>query len=100
MRWHPLIIKWCLHFRHLSSSCYDALRKYGCLSLPSQRTLRDYTHYAEAKSGFSMDVDRQLIDAVKVGTCEVWEKCVIVLMDEMYIREDLVYDKVSGMLYS
>ena len=98
MRWHPLMIKWCLHLRHLSSSGYEALKKSGCISLPSQRTLRDYTHYAKAVSGFSMDVDQQLIDAANVRTCEEWKKCIVVLMDEMYIREDLVYNKVSGML--
>jgi hypothetical protein len=38
MRWHPLIIK---HLRHLSSGYYEALRKSGCIALPSQRTLRD-----------------------------------------------------------
>lgn len=90
------MIKWCLHIRHLSSGAYEALRKSGCLSLPSQRTLRDYTHYAEAKSGFLMDVDRQLIEATQVGTCEGWKKCIVLLMDKMHIREDLVYDKVSG----
>ena len=45
MRWHPLMIKWCLHLCHFSSSGYEALRKSGCISLPSQRTLRDYTHF-------------------------------------------------------
>ena len=25
VRWHPLIIKWCLHLHHLSGSGYDAL---------------------------------------------------------------------------
>ena len=48
MRWHPLMIKWCIHLCHLSSGCYEALRKSRCLSLPSQRTLRDYTHIAAA----------------------------------------------------
>jgi len=97
MRWHPLMIKWCLHLRHLSSSGYEALRKSGCLTLPSQRTLRDYTHYAKATSGFSTDVDCQLISAAEVTVCPDWKKCVVVLMDEMHIREDLVYDKVTGM---
>ena len=96
MRWHPLMIKWCLHLRHLSSSSYEALRKSGCLSLPSQRTLRDYTHFAKAESGFSTAVDEQLIEAAQISTCPEWKKCVVLLMDEMHIREDLVYDKFSG----
>ena len=95
MRWHPLMIKWCLHLRHLSSSGYEALRKSGCITLPSQRTC-DYTHFATATSGFSCDVDRQLIDAAEIASSPEWKKCVLLLMDEMHIREDLVYDKFSG----
>ena len=98
MRWHPLIIKWCIHLRHLSSGCYEALRKSGCLSLPLQRTLRDYTHIAKAGSGFSTAVDQQLIDAAELATCPEWKKCVALLLDEMHIREDLVYNKFTGML--
>ncbi len=26
MRWHPLLIKWCLYLRHLSSGAYEMLR--------------------------------------------------------------------------
>lgn len=96
MRWHPLMIKWCIHLRHHSSGCYEALRKSGCLSLPSQRTLRDYTHIAAAASGFSAAVDQQLIDAAELATCPEWKKCVVVLLDEMHIREDLVYNKFTG----
>ena len=96
MRWHPLMIKWCLHLRHLSGSGYEALRKSGCITLPSQRTLRDYTHFATATSGFSCDVDRQLIDVTEIASSPEWKKSVVLLMDEMHIREDLVYNKFSG----
>ena len=98
MRWHPLMIKWCLIIRHLSSHAYETLRTSGCLTLPSQRTLRDYTHYADIKSGFSVEVDRQLIDAAQIRTSDERRKCVVLLLDEMHIREDLVFDKTSGMM--
>ena len=97
MCWNPIIIKWCIYLSHLSSGGYDALRKSGCISLPSQRTLWDYTHVANVTSGFSSDVDLQLFEAAKISTCPEYEKRVVVLMDEMHIRESLVYDKVSGM---
>ena len=73
-----------------------ALRKTGCLSLPSQRTLRDYTHFAKAVSGFSTAVDQQLRDRNMPGVEEV---CVVVLLDEMHIREDLVYNNFTGTSY-
>ncbi|KAL5469038.1 hypothetical protein EMCRGX_G030227 [Ephydatia muelleri] len=96
MRWHPLMIRWCLSLRHKSSGAYEALRDSGCLKLPSQRTLRDYTHYIEAKCGFSVEVDFMLQKAAKVESCPERDKCTILLLDEMYIREDLVYNKHSG----
>ena len=86
IRWHPLMIKWCLHLHHLSGSGYEALRKSGFITLPSQRTLRDYTHFADACSGFSCDVDQQLITAAEVDSCPEWKKKVVLLLDEMYIH--------------
>ena len=98
MRWDPLMIKWCLYLRHKSSGAYELLRDSGCISLPSQRTLRDYTHYVNATVGFSNEVDVQLSRAAKLESCESHEKCVIMLMDEMYVKEELVYEKHSGAL--
>ena len=36
MRWHPLMIKWCLYLRHLSWKPYETLQASGCVKLPSQ----------------------------------------------------------------
>ena len=82
----------CTVFR--SSGCYDTLRK--CLRLPSERALQDYMHYVEAKQGFDSAVDKLLIEAAKVQSCPEREKCVILILDEMHIREQLVYDKHFG----
>ena len=97
MKWDPVVIRWCLYLRHLSgSSAYEMLRESGVIKLPSQRTLRDYTYYTKAAPGFSDDVDRQLMEAAKLDTCAEFEKYVVLLMDEMHVMEDLVYDKHSG----
>ena len=61
MRWHPLMIKWCLYLRHQSSKAYETLREPGCIHLPSQRTLHDYTHCVQSGAEFSAGVDRQLL---------------------------------------
>lgn len=95
-RWHPLMIKWCIYLKHQSSKAYELLRDSGCIQLPSQRTLRDYTNCVKARAGFSTDVDRQLMQAANLASCPDWQKLTILLLDEMYIREDLVYDKHSG----
>ncbi len=61
-------------------------------------TLRDYTHHTEAAPGFSAEVDSMLMRAAEVDTCPERSKCMLLLLDEMHIREDLVYDKHSGEL--
>ncbi len=98
MRWHPAMIKWCLYLRHHSSKAYEMIRQSGCIHLPSQRTLRDYSHCVKSGAGFSAAVDCQLMQAAGLASCEAWEKLVVLLLDEMYVREDLVYEKQTGRL--
>ncbi len=74
------------------------LRSSGCLKLPSKRTLRDYTHYINSTIGFSNQVDQELARVAAITTCTEGQKCVVLLLDEMHIKEDLVYDKHSGAL--
>ena len=74
------------------------LRQSKCISLPSQRTLRDYTHHLKSEAGFSAGVDSQLLSAAKLEKCEERDKCVLLLLDEMYVKQDLVYDKNTGEL--
>ena len=59
-----------------------------------------YTHYIPAATGFSTDVNKQLVDAGRILTCEDYEKCVILLLDEMHISENLIFDKTTGALVS
>ena len=94
MRWHPFMIRWCIYLQYQSQSAYENIRQF--ISLPSQRTLRDYTHHIKAEPGFSSNVDTQLCNATRMGECEEWQKHVILLIDEMHIKEDLVFDKHTG----
>ena len=75
------------------------LKNSGVLKLPSQRTLRDYTYHTTSAAGFARDVDEQLMEAANLQSCPDREKCVVIVMDEMHIREELVYDKHSGTLF-
>ena len=68
MRWHPLIIHWCLNLKYLSSSCYHSLGTSGFIKLPSERTLRDYTHFIKSKPGFQDEVDHMLADEAKLSS--------------------------------
>lgn len=72
------------------------LRSSGVLTLPCQRTLRDYTYHTRSVPGFSGDVDRDLIDTASLQSCAERERHVIIILDEMHVRENLVYDKHTG----
>ena len=96
MRWHPAMIRWCLYLQHKSSGCYSTLRNSGVIKLPSQRTLRDYKHSSPSRSGFSVDTDLQLLDLLKDQKPAHLAKYVTVILDEMYVKEGLVFEKSSG----
>ena len=90
------MIKWALYLQYQSAGAYETVRSY--IALPSQRTLRDYSHHTKAHIGFSDETDKQLMSVADVTRIQDWQKYVVVLMDEMHIREDLIYDKHTGAL--
>ena len=91
-----MMIRWCLSLCHQSQKAYENAREI--LELPSQRTLRDYTHYCKASPGFSAEVDEQLCRAAVIHTLKDYQTCVLLLIDEMHIKENLVYEKHTGSL--
>ena len=96
MRWHPLIIRWCLNLKLISSAAYHATRSAGFIKLPSERTLRDYTHYFKSRAGFQLEVNQQLQKESKVSELPSNRQFCALLLDEMKLKEKLVYDKFDG----
>ena len=114
-RWHPLFIRWCLNIAALASSkAYSMMQDSGFITLPSKRTLRDYTHWFKSKPGFQLEVDKYLREEAKVDELDEWKRCsvmlrikkfecpcilliffrnVVVIFDEMKIHEDLVFGR-------
>ncbi len=90
--------RWCLYLRHFSSKAYDTICDSGCIVLPSQRTLRDYSNAVKADSGFSPQVDQQLLQAANLLLSPGYHGLTVLLLDEMHVREELVYNKHSGKL--
>jgi len=90
-RWHPMLIRWCLHLHMLSPAAYDAVQHV--LLLPSDRTLRDYTHYIKSGIGIQSEVTMQLTNEAKAETAKEWEKFVALAFDEVKVKEGIVYNK-------
>ena len=70
MRWHPLMIRWCIYLHHQPQGAYETLRQSECIKLPSQRTLHDYTHHIKPTISYSAGVDSQLYRTAKLDQCE------------------------------
>lgn len=99
IKWHPLIIRWALYLHYKSSGAYEALRNSGVINLPTTRTLRDYCHFSShCQAGFSAIADQQLLELIKQRKYTHLAKYVILLIDEMYLKEGLVYEKSTGAL--
>lgn len=60
MKWHPLVLRFALNIKYKSTAAYKALHYSGIVHLPSERTLIDYTHWTEPKTGLSIAFVEQL----------------------------------------
>ena len=53
--------------------------------------------YSTLSTGFSAAVDVLLADVAKTSSCPEKDRWIILLMDEMHVKENLVFDKHTGM---
>ena len=70
----------------VSPLAYRAMRNSGFIQLPSERTLRDYTHYYELKTGFQDEVDEQLWQEISALRLPEHRNHFGILLDEMKIN--------------
>ena len=98
MRWHPQVIRWCLHLCLVSGGGYRLLCELGLIQLLSERMLRDYTHYVPPQTGFQDGVPEQLAREAKLDEIEERQKFVCLMYDEMKIKEGLVYNNYTDQL--
>lgn len=97
IRWHPMMIRFALHLHLRSPSAYNALRESKVIKLPSDRTLRYYSNIVHPSAGFM----KELFDELKYESSKYShpsQKYVTLMFDEMSVKDDLVYDKVTGEL--
>ena len=98
MRWHPLIIRWCLSIYLVSPAAYRQMASKGnkFIVLPHVSTLKKYINYTEPTSGFNPDVIEQFVLDSRLATLKEFEKNVSLSFDEIKIKSGLVYKKGTG----
>ena len=96
MKWHPMMIRLALLIHSRGPAVYKTLRDTGVLKLPGETTLRDYTNYVQPQTGFNPEVVSEIQTAAEKLPEE--QRFVVLLHDEMSIKEDLVWDSKTGKL--
>ena len=93
-----MIIRFCLSLASKSKSGYEELRNSNILVLPSSRTLRDYKNAIAPQTGFR----KQIIDDLNKLTRDYFDiqRHFCLLIDEMKITSNLVFDKKKTMVSS
>ena len=103
MRWHPVVLRWCLQQHSKSSAQYDRMRDSGFLRLPCGRTLLRYRNFNHPSSGWhdvSLNEQRALFDEfLKNGRGHADRAHYgILIFDEVKIKEGLLWDPRSDEL--
>ena len=96
VRYHPMVIRFCLSLAAKSPSCYEELRNSKVLVLPSQRRLKDYRNAIRPQRGFQEEIVQELNSLT--DTYFDVQRYVVLLFDEMKVMSNLVLDKVTGEL--
>ena len=96
MKWHPVMIRWCVSLYLKSPSTYEHLKTSGFLTLPHKSTILQYANFTEPTPGLNIEVVKHLINEIK-GYNKM-QRNVGLLYDEMKIKSGLVYNRHNGKL--
>ena len=80
VRYHPMIIRFCLSLVAKSRSAYEEMRQCNILTLPSTRILRDYKNFIKPETGFHNNI----IDGLNMITKGYFgiQRYIVLLFDE------------------
>ena len=93
-------MRFCLSLAAKLTSAYDDIRydeksDTGIFILPSRRRLMDYKNYIRPERGFNKHIINELKNKTRTFSYNIF---LIILMDEMKIQLNLVWDKHTGEL--
>ena len=97
MRWHPMMIKLGIHLSHSCGKGYDDLIDTGLVNLPGRTTIREYTHVFEERQGIRHENLDTLMEQTE-KKCPIERRYFSIIVDEMTIKENLVFNSKTGEL--
>ena len=95
MRWHPVIIRWCLRLYNKSHSSYNALQNSGFLKLPTGRTLSDYKNFDKPGAGWNVNQLGEMKKRYEEINLNGSASLGGLFFDEVKVKEGLVFDPSS-----
>ena len=98
MRWHPLIIRWCLSIYLKSPSTYKHIRSSPFMFLPCKDTLLKYVNFTDPGCGFNEDILLRMLNTIDLPNLKKFERNVTLSFDEMKIKSGLVFCSSTGKL--
>ena len=100
MRWHPLLIRWCLSIYHSSAAAYRQLtsKKPQFIKLLHINTLKKFSQFTTPSTGFNPNIIERLIIDSNLEGLQSYQKNVSICFNEMKIKADLVYRKSTEQL--
>ena len=75
-----------------SPAGYECLRDSGGLTLPSKRTLRDYSNFTKPSSCLSAETMQRITTNCHLDQLPESKKSAVITFDEIKIKEELVYN--------
>ena len=75
-----------------SPAGYECLRDSGGLTLPSKRTLRDYSNFTKPSSCLSAETMQRITTNCHLDQLPESMKSAVIAFDEIKIKEGLVYN--------
>ena len=100
MRWHPLIIKWCISLSAKSPTAYRQINNSGLLYLLSVSTLKSYLNWTDSFPDINPDVLDLLVRELDIPNMQEHEKNACLVWDEIKVKSGLVMSKGLGNLDS
>ena len=94
-RYDPALIRWCLLIHFHSPAAYKAILQSNFLLLPSERLLRTYSSPLTVNVGLGQD-RMEYLQSVASKMNDL-QKCVALIVDEMYIKSEVAFS--GGMLH-